>query len=185
MHLLRYVKGTLCQKLCYDGKAPFPLKGYVDADFANDIETRKSIGGFITFVASGPVSWCSKAQQTVALSSTEAEYGSLAEGAREVLFIRQLLADMKMEQSCSKIYEDNQQAIRLAINPEQRARNKHLDIKLHFIREKVERKEREVVYINTNDEIADMMTKPLAKRPFLHVRNIALGLTRGSAEGAE
>jgi hypothetical protein len=173
MHLLRYIKGTLSKKLCYDGKAPFPLKVYVDADFANDIETRKSVGGIITFVASGPVSWCSKSQATVALSSTEAEYGSLAEGAREVVFIRQLLADMKMEQSCSRIYQDNQQAIGLAINPMHRARNKHLDVKLHFIREKIERKELEVVYVNTNDEIADM-TKPLAKRPFQHLRHIAL-----------
>ncbi len=68
------------------------------------------------------------------------------------MFIRQLLADMKMEQSCSRIYEDNQ-AIRLAINPEHRARNKHLDVKLHFIREKIERKELEAVYKLTSSII--------------------------------
>jgi hypothetical protein len=117
------------------------------------------------------VSWVSKKQKTVALSSTEAEYVSMASLGQEVKWLRQLLQDMECKQESATqftsanptvIYEDNQGAIASASNPTAHQRMKHVDVKYHFIREQVENGEVVVKYCATRDMVADFLTKPLS-----------------------
>lgn len=162
--LLRYVIGSKCYKLTLGGQPV--LYPYADADWANS-SNRRSISGMAIKLGRGLVSWKSKMQSTVTLSSTEAEYNSLSETAREVIWLRHLLADLGHEQSGpTVIYEDNQQTIVWAQDPKHHGRNKHLDVKLHYIREQVARKTLAVEYVATQNQLADVMTKPLGPMIF-------------------
>jgi hypothetical protein len=108
--------------------------------------------------------WSSKKQTTVATSSTEAEYTALAHATRFAVWSRYLLEEMgHAQESPTVIYEDNQAALVLARDPQFHARSKHFDVQNHFIREKIETGTVEPVYCGTEDQIADILTKPLAK----------------------
>jgi hypothetical protein len=98
---------------------------------------RKSILGYLIKIGNCTVTWCSRKQRIVAQSTAEAEYISLAHCIREVLFLRQLLGELGYEQSTTQIYEDNQACISMAENPVQHSRTKHIDVRYHFVREKV------------------------------------------------
>ena len=112
----------------------------------------------------GAVSWQAKKQTTVALSSTEAEYAALTQAAKEFLWIRQLLTDLRRPTYVPRIlFTDNQGAIALAKNPQYHARTKHIDIQLHFIRQCVNNGQIDLEYCPTEDMIADIMTKALGK----------------------
>ena len=162
--LLRYVIGSKRYKLTLGGQPV--LYPYADADWANS-SNRRSISGMAIKLGRGLVSWKSKMQSTVTLSSTEAEYNSLSETAREVIWLRHLLADLGHEQAGpTVIYEDNQQTIVWAQDPKHHGRNKHLDVKLHYIREQVAQKTLAVEYVATQNQLADVMTKPLGPMIF-------------------
>ena len=117
----------------------------------------------------------------VSLSSTEAEYHALTEAARDVRWLRQLMHELGATQAePTVIHEDNTQAIGLAKNPEHHARNKHLDVKLHFIRGMIEQGEISVQYISTVNQLADIMTKPLSRQVFTRLRDQILASDRSS-----
>jgi hypothetical protein len=137
------------------------LTGYSDSDWANDISMRKSISGYIFYLADGVISWSSKRQATVALSSTEAEYMAISHATREAIWLRTLLKELGYSQNTTTIFEDNQSSIAIAKNPIHHARTKHIDIQHHFIWEKVETGELELIYIPTEEMRADALTKPL------------------------
>jgi hypothetical protein len=169
--VLRYLKGTINEGVNYKGQGPIQLEGWADADYAGDADDRRSTTGFVVTINGGPVSWVSKKQKTVALSSTEAEYVSMASLGQEVKWLRQLLQDMECKQESATqftsanptvIYEDNQGAIASASNPTAHQRMKHVDVKYHFIREQVENGEVVVKYCATRDMVADFLTKPLS-----------------------
>ena len=166
--IMRYLKGTRSMRLRIGGaRAPEQLIGYADADWANDRDDRRSVTGYVFSFAGGPVSWSSRGQRTVALSSTEAEYMALSEACREVTWLRLLLGELKHAQyGGTEIYEDNQGAIVLARNPEHHARNKHIDMRHHYCRDKVESGEVVVTYIPTRFMIADALTKALSAAVF-------------------
>lgn len=166
--ILRYVKASLDLKLDFSANEEASvLQGYADADYAMDKEDRKSTSGYIFKVYGCTVSWSSRKQQTVAKSTTEAEYVALSEGTSEACWLRNLLDEIGLlTEGPTVIYEDNLSAIATAKNPEHHKRLKHVDIKHHFIREKIDSGVIDVKQIESKNQIADGFTKPLNKVMF-------------------
>jgi hypothetical protein len=160
---MRYLKGTMELKLTLGGK-DISLQGYCDADWGGDASTRKSTTGYVFFLGVGAISWNSKRQPTVALSTTEAEYMAASQSAKEAIWLRQLMADVGCVQGEATIIMcDNQGCIALAKNPKHHSRTKHIDVQHHFIREKIEDEVIELRYCPTEHMVADVLTKALGR----------------------
>lgn len=170
--VLRYVKGTLNAKMVYKREPnDLNLIGYADADWANDINDRKSISGYVFKLFGSTVSWASRKQLCVTVSSTEAEYIALCEASKEALWLKGLVNDFNIFQiNYVSIFEDNQGCMRIAEDPKEHKLMKHVDTKYHFVRELVQNEVIDLHYIRTDDQIADVMTKPLQKRQFIKLR---------------
>ena len=167
-HVLRYIKGTLDYELCYRKcDSNLRLIGYSDADWASSCDDRRSISGYcFSLTDNGPlISWKSRKQPTIALSTCEAEYIALAAAVQESLFLSQWLKHMGnlYEPKPVLIFEDNQGTIALSHNPVGRQRSKHIDIRYHFIRQVLSEGEVILQYCPTSDMVADAMTKPATK----------------------
>ena len=186
---LRYVSATLDYALFYEAGTELELFGYTDADWAGSMTDRRSTSGFMFSLGSAAITWSSKKQPTVALSSTEAEYrGGAAVAACEVAWLEMLLADLGIHvQVPVVIYCDNLSSIQLARNPMFHARTKHIEVHYHFIRERVLDGDIDLTYVRTDEQVADIFTKPLGAeklwrfRAMLGVQEMALSL-RGSVE---
>ena len=162
--VFRYVKGTLHFGLGYEPNQDY-WHGYTDADWAGEVEQRHSVGGYVFYVAGGPVSWSSKRQDLVALSSCESEYIALCEAAKEAKWMRGLLIELgHIEPSPAMIWADNQGAMALSKNPEFHKRKKHIDARWHWVREAVEEAVVEVDYVSTGYMAADGFTKALGPK---------------------
>jgi hypothetical protein len=136
----------------------------------------RSVTGYVFFFAGGPISWRSRRQRSVALSSTEAEYIAASDAAREVVWLRRLFSEMmfiKLEKP-TVVYEDNQGAIALTLNDQDHERSKHISLRAHFIREKVQEMELMLLYVNTSLNIADVFTKATDAETFKKFRDILL-----------
>ena len=165
--ILRYLKGTAYLGLSYKKCADGNLIGYSDADWAGDVDDRHSTSENVFLLAKGAVSWLSKKQATVALSTAEAEYVALSAATQEAIWLRRLLTDVgESLEGPIVINEDNQGAITMAKNPVGHARTKHIDIRYHFVREGVQNGAIILKYVATGEMIADILTKPLPKHPF-------------------
>jgi hypothetical protein len=158
--VVRYLAGTPKMGIIY-GKRKDPLIGYCDADYATDIDTRRSTTGYVFNLYGGAIAWQSKRQPTVAASTTEAEYMAAASAVKEALWLRQLLNDFGYSTGTMRIMADNQSAIKILKNPISSMRSKHIDVVHHFARERVMRKEIEFKYIPTTEQVADTLTKAL------------------------
>ncbi len=165
--LLRYINGRKENGITYhQGKGTLLLEEHVDADWGGS-EDRKSTTGYLFTLNGAPISWMSKKQQTVALSSTEAEYIALTQATKEAIWFRAFLKDLGQEQKGPTIiYEDNKSAIALATNPINHQRTKHIDVQHHFVREKIKSREIEVKHTSTGEQLADAMTKGLGRNLF-------------------
>lgn len=163
--VLRYLQSTKDKKLKYRTSEKLKLIAYTDADWASSYD-RKSTTGFLIYVGDNLVSWSSKKQSTVALSTTEAEIIAATETMREVLWIRQLLLSFNIEVEVPILYCDSQPAIAIAHTTGYHARSKHLDVKYKFLAQCVEYSDIELVYKATRDMIADVMTKSLPRSTF-------------------
>jgi hypothetical protein len=165
--ILRYLKGTTENGLLLGGDST-DLAGYADADWAGDVDKRKSVTGYVFYLGQAPISWNSKLQPTVALSSTEAEYMALAAAAQEALWLRNLLKGMNVQQTnATTIYEDNQGCIKLTKATKDHARTKHIDIRHHFTRDLIEQNQISIEYCPTEEMVADALTKALVPYTFL------------------
>lgn len=173
---LRYLKGTRDRGIKYGGKGnDLTLVGYSDSDHAGDKDTRKSTTGYVFVLNGGPVSWGSRLQDTVAASTSEAEYMAACAAAQEAIHLRQLLKDLGLEQKkATVIYEDNNAAIAWSENPLGARRAKHIDVKYHFVRERVAMGQIKLDYIASANQLADLFTKPL-KEKFAGLRDKLLG----------
>ena len=130
------------------------LNGYSDADWAGDVDTRRSTSGYVFQFGNGTISWSSRKPPTVAKSSTEAEYVVLSSATQEAIWLRRLMKDFgKQTDAPTTIYEDNQGAIELAKNAKYHSRTKHIDICHHFVRERVVSNEVRVIYCRTEDAV--------------------------------
>lgn len=159
--VFRYLKGTMKYKLTY-GQTQDEVTGYCDADWAADLDQRKSTTGYVFTMYGGAVSWNSKRQPTIALSSTEAEYMSMVSAIQECRWIRQLLDEIFGIDNAITMYCDNKGAMQVFMNNSYSPRTKHMDIKDKFIREKMNDGEIEVKYRETNEMPADILTKAVS-----------------------
>lgn len=161
--ILRYIKGTLGYGIMYKKGGDCKLVGYCDADYAGDYDTRRSTTGYVFMLGSGAVSWCSKLQPTVSLSTTESEYRAAAATAQECTWLMLLLKDLHHPINDSiPVFCDNLSAIKLAENPVFHARTKHVEVHYHFIREKVLQEEILLQHVDTEKQNADLFTKGLS-----------------------
>lgn len=159
--ILRYLKHTMHDELLL-GVDQSALQIYVDADWAGDTNDRKSTSGFLFRFGGGSISWSSKKQNCVTLSSTEAEYVALAECLQEFRWVYRILGDFDVKLSCPvDVFEDNQGVIKQTNSPTISRRSKHIETKYHFVRDLLHNGEINLRYCPTDSMVADMMTKPL------------------------
>ena len=172
--ILRYLKGTMEYGLmlgCH-GVEGFDLVGWTDSNWVQDPDDHRSVGGFIFEIAGSTVTWSSRKQSTVATSSAEEEYMALANATKEAVWLRTLLKEMDFPQiSATIIFADNQGCIALTRNPVNHSHAKHIDIRHHFIRERVGMGEIDLRYISTKNMLADGFTKQLPREAFEKFRS--------------
>ena len=153
------------------------LVGFCDANWAGDLEDRKSTSGFLFKLGSSPIIWrCSK-QSTISLSSTEAEYKCMSDSTKEVTWLRGLLGELRMLHSNKPIviFYDNQSSVKLAKNPVFHTKTKHIEIHYHHVRDKVTSMIIDLQHVATTDQLADIFTKALGKTLFeKHRSNLSL-----------
>ena len=178
-HLFRYLKGSLDYKLVYGpSDSPALFTTYTDADHGGDPDNGRSTGGYAIIIGGGAVSWSSRLQSVVSLSTTEAEYIAAVEAGKEIIWMRNLLTEFGFSiTSPSPLLIDNNSAVTVAKNPEHHGRMKHLDLRFHWLRDTVEAGHISPTHIPTTTQAADIFTKPL-KRPKIDVCLGLLGLQK-------
>lgn len=163
--VFRYLKGTIHYALKFTNEnsdTDIELVMYTDADWASEIDSRRSCSGYVGIMAGAAISWQSKRQPIVALSSTEAEYIALSEAVKEVIWLKQLITEIVGQYDKPiRVICDNSSAINLAEREGYRPRSKHIDVRYHHLRENVKDGVIEIVHIGTNEMIADSLTKPV------------------------
>ena len=155
------------------------LEVFVDSDFASRAADRGSVSGGVAMCACACVSFFSRTQKSVTLSSTEAEYVAMAEGFKEAIFLRYIWSFIFPDRDvgCTTIFEDNVGALHLANNPATTPNSKHIDIRHHFLRERVANGEFRVVHVRSDSQHADFLTKPLHRETFCVHRNFVMNIS--------
>lgn len=161
--VVKYLKGTANLSLVIgNGNQNEDLIGYADADWAEDRMDRKSVSGHVFKFKGSTIGWKSKKQTVVAMSSAEAEYISLSETCRELIWLRRLLKDFhQLQDNATTVYEDNQSCLKLAQNENLSGRTKHIDTKKYFVKDYIDKGEIFCDFCPTGEMLADMLTKPL------------------------
>jgi hypothetical protein len=160
--VIRYLAGTTLLGLLFSAGDNL-LTGYCDADYAGDIDKRKSTSGHVFLLNGSSISWASKLQPTVAMSTCEAEFVAASNAAKEALWLRRLLGDFTGKVQPVKLHIDNQGALKLIHHPYCHQRTKHIDIAHRFIQERAERGEIICQYIETAKMVADCTTKSVPR----------------------
>jgi len=177
--IFRYLKGTTSLGLWYPRESDFSLIGYSDADFAGCKIDRKSTSGSCQFLGGRLVSWYSKKQKSISTSTAESEYIAAGSCCAQILWMKNQLLDYGLSFSKIPIYCDNQSAIAMTGNPVQHSLTKHISIRYHFIREHVEEGTIELHFVPTEQQLADIFTKPLSEATFTRLVN-ELGMISGT-----
>jgi hypothetical protein len=177
MRVLKYLKGTADLALIYEkcDQKQFELTGFADSDWAGDVDTSKSVGGYAIYLGNCLVGWKSKRRQNVATSTTTAEIDSLYVGVIEGIWMKNFLKELGLDLKTVKWYQDNQSAIKTLNSEKNMDKTRHELVKIHYLREKVRENEIEIHYAATKEMIADIFTKPLNRGDFERQRN-RLGL---------
>ena len=172
--ILRYLKGSLDSKIVYHQTPNTDVVGYTDANWAGDLDDRRSTSGNVFLLAGGPISWTSKRQSVVAVSTAESEYIALFHCTQEALWLCKLMKGINQAEAVEpmKLYIDNQAAIKIASNFNGHGRIKHMDIKYHFTRDAIIHKHVHLVYCPTKDMVADIFTKSTPREKFVSMRNL-------------
>ena len=168
-HILRYIAGTCDWGIFYPRKngGHAVIRGFSDSDLAGDLDSRKSTSGLIFFLGSSPICWQSTKQKVVALSSCEAEYIAAATAACQAVWLARLLAEVTGEAIGRPMLRvDNKSTISLIKNPVHHDRSKHIDTRFHLIREYVQAGQIGVEFIRTDEQLGDILTKPLPRVKF-------------------
>lgn len=173
--VLRFLKATKDMRLEFYNNSD-SLIGYSDADWAGDISTRRSTTGYVFMYAGGAVSWASRLQHCVTLSSMESEYVALGEATQELVWLRKLLADLgETVDGPTTIMEDNQSCIQFVQSERTSRRSKHVETKEKYIKELCDNGVLQLSYCSTELMVADIFTKPLGTTKFRKLSRL-LGL---------
>jgi hypothetical protein len=179
LRVLKYLKGTINYKITYTSDKSRTLFGYSDSDWAGDFGNRRSTSGYVFMLAGAAISWSSKRQNVVALSSAEAEYIALTHAAQEAIYLRGLLEDLRSQPDRSTlIYSDNQSCIRIATNQVTSNRTKHIATKFHFIRDKIEAQEINLEYLPSEEMTADALTKAVGANIVTRTNLVMFGVEK-------
>jgi hypothetical protein len=166
-HVMRYLKGTIDYGLSYDGDHNFTLSGYTDADCVGSVSYRKITSGCCFSLGSDMISWQSRKQSSIALSTAEAEYIAAGSASCEAIWIRKLLTCLfDLEMRATLILCDNQSCIKMTENHVFHDRSKHIEIRYHYIRNMVQRGALKLQYISTDEQVVDVLTTPLSRVKF-------------------
>ena len=170
--ILRYIKRHHGVWSCSSRSRSHELVVYSDVDWAGCPDTRRSTSGYCVFLDDNLISWSSKHQHTVSRSSVEAEYRGVANAVAEACWIRQLMGELRRPLTCATlVYCDNISAVYLSINPVHHQRTKHVEIDLHFVRERVALGAIRVLHVPTSLQYADIFTKGLPTAVFINFRS--------------
>jgi hypothetical protein len=169
--ILRYLVAMSCFGILYPKGSTFDLIGYADSDYVGCKVDRKSTSGTCQFLGRSLVSWSSKKQTSVALSTVEAKYVAAGQCCAQLLWMRQTLRDIGYNLSKVPLICDNESAIRLADNPVEHSRTKHIDIRHHFLRDHQQKGDIDIYHISTENQLADIFTKPLDEKTFCRLRS--------------
>ncbi|GAU47720.1 hypothetical protein TSUD_285070 [Trifolium subterraneum] len=172
--ILRYVKGTIDYGVFFpanDRKNECKLMGYTDSNWCGDVEDRKSTAGYIFYFGEAPISWCSKKEPVVALSSCEAEYIAASLRTCQAIWLRNLIEEISLVK-CNTVTlkVDNVSAINLAKNPIAHGRSKHIEMRFHYLREQVNNENLTLEYCKSDEQVADLFTKAVAVQVFQKLR---------------
>eukprot|EP00253_Pinus_taeda_P023001 PITA_23001 len=179
--IFKYLQGTQNYGLWYPRDTDLTLHAYTDADWAGSVDDRKSTSGGAFFMGSRLVSWFSKKQSSIALSTAEAEYVAAASCCTQLLWMMQTLQDFQI--TCTppiSILCDNTSAISISKNPIMHSKTKHIPIKYHFLREQVLEQKVKLEYVPSKEQVADILTKPLPREAFEYLRH-KLGVVDASS----
>lgn len=168
--ILKYVNGTSDYGIMYCHCSDSMLVGYCDADWAGSADDRKSTSGGCFYLGNNLISWFSKKQNCVSLSTAEAEYIAAGSSCSQLVWMKQMLKEYNVEQDVMTLYCDNMSAINISKNPVQHSRTKHIDIRHHYIRDLVDDKVITLKHVDTEEQIADIFTKALDANQFEKLR---------------
>jgi len=172
--ILRYIKGTIELGMLYKRGEDITLVAYTDSDYAGDVDDRKSTSGFVFSLGTGAVSWSSKKQPIVTLSTTEPEYIVAASCACQCIWIMRILETIGFKgQKHILILCDSNSAIKLSENSIFHGRSKHIDGRFHFLKDLVKEGKIKLSHYNTQNQIADIMTKSLKLEQFMKIRRMS------------
>uniref|UniRef100_A0A2N9FGL6 CCHC-type domain-containing protein n=1 Tax=Fagus sylvatica TaxID=28930 RepID=A0A2N9FGL6_FAGSY len=167
--IFRYLKGTAEHGILFSRQpGTNSVVGYVDADYAGEVDDRRSTTCYVFTISGGPICWKSTLQSIVAMSTTEAEYMAVAEAAKEALWLKGLVKELGLNQGGVQMHCDSQSAIYLAKNQVYHARTKHIDVRFHKIRELIVTGDIVLEKVHTSENAADMLTKPVTTAKFKH-----------------
>lgn len=169
--IIKYLKGTKDIAISYNPSRQIELSLYSDADWGKNEKNRRSVSGAILLLNGSPIIFLSRRQKSVSLSSTEAEYISACEAVKELKWATQLLTELEVDYSQPTLFVDNQSAIRQIQNSESKRRSKHIDIAYHFVRQEFERGKFNIKYIESENQLADHLTKPLGGPKLAQINN--------------
>ncbi|CAJ2647424.1 unnamed protein product [Trifolium pratense] len=176
--ILRYVKGTVSYGLWFEMGKNDELVGWSDSDYAGDLDDRKSTSGYVFMIGSKAVSWCSKKQPIVTLSTTEAEFIAAANCACQAIWLSRILDHISSrKKDCITLYCDNSSTIKLSKNPVMHGRSKHIDVRFHFLRDLTKDGKVQLLHCSSFEQTADIMTKALSLESFCKFRDM-LGLCK-------
>ena len=185
LRIVRYLKGTAGYGVLLRKNDDLEVDGYTDADWASNPIDRKSTGGYFTFVGGNLVTWKSKKQKVVALSSAEAEFRGIKSDLTEIMWLRRLLTEIGLPpKHKSQLFCDNKAAISITENPFQHDRTKHVEVDRHFIKEKIEGGIIEFPFVRSEDQLADILTKAVNPKMFKEVLSkLSIGYAVAQLEG--
>ncbi|KAG8640637.1 hypothetical protein MANES_13G070650v8 [Manihot esculenta] len=171
--ILRYLQGTKDFGMFFKANEKSELIGFTDSDYAGDQDSRRSTLGYIFMLGTGPISWSSKKQPIVTLSSTEAKFVTATSCACQAIWLRRILEELQLKQEgATTIFCDNSSAIKLSKNPVLHGRSKHIDVKYYFLRDLCNEGKIELKYCPGEEQLADIFTKSLKLHSFLNLINL-------------
>lgn len=167
LRILRYLKGTPGKGIAFLKHGHLDVDGFTDADWAGNVLDRRSTAGYFTFVGGNLVTWRSKKQNVVALSSAEAEFRGMVKGVCELIWIKKVLTELGFENTKEmRLFCDNKAAIQISHNPVQHDRTKHIEIDRHFLKEKLDSKVITLPFVKSSEQAADILTKAVGGKEF-------------------